>query len=124
MQELSPSRPVIIAVGHTGRYCREQATGPYLRDALLWVTRSDQSGRLEPCPTRRNITGIILTPPNRRKEPKRVQHLPRSSPGLTRLASLGDFRNPAIALQWEQVQTAAQSLELSLWGLTCEAQRT
>ena len=55
-----------------------------------------------------NITGMASTPTE--IETKRVQHLTEMVPNLKRMASLGDFRNPAIHLQWEQVQTAAKSL--------------
>jgi putative tryptophan/tyrosine transport system substrate-binding protein len=55
-----------------------------------------------------NITGMASTPTE--IETKRVAHLKEMVPDLRRMASLGDFRNPAIQLQWEEVQTAARSL--------------
>jgi putative tryptophan/tyrosine transport system substrate-binding protein len=55
-----------------------------------------------------NITGMASTPTE--IETKRVEYLKEMVPHLKRLASLGDFRNPAIHLQWEEVQAAARSL--------------
>jgi putative ABC transport system substrate-binding protein len=55
-----------------------------------------------------NITGMssIVT----ELEAKRVELLKELVPGMKRMALLGDFRNSAVTMQWEEVQMAARSL--------------
>jgi putative ABC transport system substrate-binding protein len=55
-----------------------------------------------------NITGMssIVT----ELEAKRVELLKELVPGMKRMALLGDFRNSAVAMQWDEVQIAARSL--------------
>ena len=55
-----------------------------------------------------NITGMssIVT----ELEAKRVELLKELVPGMKRMALLGDFRNSAVTMQWEEVQIAARSL--------------
>jgi putative ABC transport system substrate-binding protein len=57
-----------------------------------------------------NITGMssMVT----ELEAKRLEMLREIVPGMKRMALLGDFRNPAVAMQWDEVQTAARSLAL------------
>jgi len=55
-----------------------------------------------------NITGLASAVSE--IETKRVAYLKEMVPGMKRLASLGDFRNPNIHLQWAQVQAAAPAL--------------
>jgi putative tryptophan/tyrosine transport system substrate-binding protein len=59
-----------------------------------------------------NFTGMssIVT----ELEAKRVEILREIVPGMKRMAALGDFRNPAVAMQWGEIQTAAQSLALEV----------
>jgi putative tryptophan/tyrosine transport system substrate-binding protein len=45
-------------------------------------------------------------------EAKRIQILKELVPKLRRLAVLGDFDNPAVAMQWEEVRAAAPSLAI------------
>jgi putative tryptophan/tyrosine transport system substrate-binding protein len=45
-------------------------------------------------------------------EAKRIQLLKELVPKLRRLAVLGDFSNPAVAMQWEEVRAAAPSLAI------------
>jgi putative tryptophan/tyrosine transport system substrate-binding protein len=45
-------------------------------------------------------------------EAKRIQLLKELAPNLKRLAVLGDFSNPAVAMQWEEVRAAAPSLAI------------
>ena len=55
-----------------------------------------------------NITGMssIVT----ELEAKRVGLLKELVPGMKRMALMGDFRNSAVAMQWDEVQIAARSL--------------
>jgi putative tryptophan/tyrosine transport system substrate-binding protein len=55
-----------------------------------------------------NITGLASAVSE--IETKRVAYLKEMVPGMKRMASLGDFRNPNIHLQWEHVQAAAPTL--------------
>ena len=55
-----------------------------------------------------NITGLASAVSE--IETKRVAYLKEMVPGMKRMASLGDFRNPNIHLQWAQVQAAAPAL--------------
>jgi putative ABC transport system substrate-binding protein len=55
-----------------------------------------------------NITGLASAAAD--IETKRVEYLKEIVPGMKRMASLGDFRNPNIHLQWAQVQAAAPAL--------------
>jgi putative ABC transport system substrate-binding protein len=57
-----------------------------------------------------NITGMssMVT----ELEAKRLEILREIVPGMKRMALLGDFRNPAVAMQWDEVQTAARSLAI------------
>jgi putative ABC transport system substrate-binding protein len=59
-----------------------------------------------------NITGMssIVT----ELEAKRLEILKEIVPGVKRVAFLGDFRNPAVAMQWGEVQTAARSLAIEV----------
>ena len=59
-----------------------------------------------------NITGMssIVT----EIEPKRLEILREIVPAMKRMALLGDFRNSAVAMQWDEVQTAARSLALEV----------
>jgi len=59
-----------------------------------------------------NITGLSSITTD--LEAKRVQHLTETVPHLTRMASLGDLRNAAIRMQWDQVQTAANALGIEV----------
>src|SRR4051812_12548087 len=43
-------------------------------------------------------------------EAKRVEYLHEMTPGMKRMASLGDFRNPVVQMEWEEVQQAVRSL--------------
>jgi putative tryptophan/tyrosine transport system substrate-binding protein len=45
-------------------------------------------------------------------EAKRIQLLKELIPKMKRLAVLGDFDNPAVAMQWEEVRAAAPSLAI------------
>jgi putative ABC transport system substrate-binding protein len=45
-------------------------------------------------------------------EAKRIQLLKELVPKLKRLAVLGDFDNPAVAMQWDEVRAAAPSLAI------------
>jgi putative ABC transport system substrate-binding protein len=47
-------------------------------------------------------------------EAKRIELLKEIVPGLRRLASIRDFRNPTTATQWRLMQTAAQTLTIEL----------
>jgi ABC-type uncharacterized transport system substrate-binding protein len=60
----------------------------------------------------RNITGMssIVTD----LEAKRLEILKEIVPGIKRVAILGDFRNSAVVVQWDEVQTAARSLALEV----------
>jgi ABC-type uncharacterized transport system substrate-binding protein len=60
----------------------------------------------------RNITGMssIVTD----LEAKRLEILKEIVPGIKRVAILGDFRNSAVVMQWDEVQTAARSLALEV----------
>ena len=57
-----------------------------------------------------NITGMssMVT----ELEAKRLEILKEIVPGMKRVAILGDFRNSAVAMQWDEVQKAARSLAL------------
>jgi putative tryptophan/tyrosine transport system substrate-binding protein len=59
-----------------------------------------------------NITGMssIVTD----LEAKRLEILREIVPGIKRVAILGDFRNSAVVMQWDEVQTAARSLALEV----------
>ena len=59
-----------------------------------------------------NITGMssMVT----ELEAKRLEILREIMPGMKRMALLGDFRNPAVAMQWDEVQTAARSLAVEV----------
>src|SRR5260221_4310822 len=59
-----------------------------------------------------NITGMssIVTD----LEAKRLEILREIVPGIKRVAILGDFRNSAAVMQWDEVQTAARSLALEV----------
>ena len=59
-----------------------------------------------------NITGMssMVT----ELEAKRLEILREIVPGMKRMALLGDFRNPAVAMQWDEVQTAARTLALEV----------
>ena len=59
-----------------------------------------------------NITGMssMVT----ELEAKRLEILREIMPGMKRAALLGDFRNPAVAMQWDEVQTAARSLAVEV----------
>ena len=59
-----------------------------------------------------NITGMssMVT----ELEAKRLEILREIVPGVKRVAILGDFRNSAVAMQWDEVQTAARSLALEV----------
>jgi putative ABC transport system substrate-binding protein len=57
-----------------------------------------------------NITGMASTPLE--IETKRIGYLKQIVPNLKRFASLADFRNPVIHLQWEEVVTASKVLGL------------
>lgn len=59
-----------------------------------------------------NITGMssIVT----ELEAKRLEILKEIVPDVKRVAFLGDFRNPAVAMQWGEVQTAARSLAIEV----------
>jgi putative tryptophan/tyrosine transport system substrate-binding protein len=59
-----------------------------------------------------NITGMssIVT----ELEAKRLEILREIVPGIKRVAILGDFRNSAVVMQWNEVQTAARSLALEV----------
>jgi putative ABC transport system substrate-binding protein len=59
-----------------------------------------------------NITGMssLVT----ELEAKRLEILKEIVPGLKRVAIFGDFRNPAVAMQWDEVQKAARSLVLEV----------
>jgi putative tryptophan/tyrosine transport system substrate-binding protein len=43
---------------------------------------------------------------------KRLEMLREIVPGMKRAAILGDFRNSAVAMEWDEVQTAARSMAL------------
>lgn len=47
-------------------------------------------------------------------EAKRLEILREIVPAMKRMALLGDFRNSAVAMQWDEVQTAARSLALEV----------
>jgi putative tryptophan/tyrosine transport system substrate-binding protein len=47
-------------------------------------------------------------------EAKRLEILKEIVQGVKRVAFLGDFRNPAVVKQWDEVQTAARSLALEV----------
>jgi len=59
-----------------------------------------------------NITGMssMVT----ELEAKRLEILREIVPAMKRMALLGDFRNSAVAMQWDEVQTAARSLALEV----------
>jgi ABC-type uncharacterized transport system substrate-binding protein len=59
-----------------------------------------------------NVTGMssMVT----ELEAKRLEILKEIVPGMKRLALLGDFRNPAVTMQWDEVQTAARPLGLEV----------
>jgi putative ABC transport system substrate-binding protein len=59
-----------------------------------------------------NITGMssMVT----ELEAKRLEILKEIVPAMKRMALLGDFRNSAVAMQWNEVQTAARSLALEV----------
>ena len=57
-----------------------------------------------------NITGLSSFVTD--LEAKRVELLKELVPGMKLMAALGDFSNPAVANQWEEVQIAARSLAI------------
>jgi putative ABC transport system substrate-binding protein len=59
-----------------------------------------------------NITGMssMVT----ELEAKRLEILREIVPGMKRMALLGDFRNSAVAMQWDEVQSAGRSLTLEV----------
>jgi putative ABC transport system substrate-binding protein len=59
-----------------------------------------------------NITGMssMVT----ELEAKRLEILREIVPGMKRMALLGDFRNLAVPMQWNEVQTAARSMALEV----------
>jgi putative ABC transport system substrate-binding protein len=59
-----------------------------------------------------NITGMssMVT----ELEAKPLEILKEIVPAMKRMALLGDFRNSAVAMQWDEVQTAARSLALQV----------
>jgi putative tryptophan/tyrosine transport system substrate-binding protein len=59
-----------------------------------------------------NITGMssMVT----ELEAKRLEILREIVPTMKRMALLGDFRNPAVAMQWDEVQAAARPLALEV----------
>jgi putative tryptophan/tyrosine transport system substrate-binding protein len=59
-----------------------------------------------------NITGMssMVT----ELEAKRLEILREIVPGMKRMALLGDFRNSAVSMQWDEVQAAARSLALEV----------
>ena len=59
-----------------------------------------------------NITGLSSF--DTELEAKRIELLKELVPGLRRLASIRDFRNPTSATQWRLMQTAAQTLTIDL----------
>ena len=59
-----------------------------------------------------NITGMSSTVTM--LDAKRLEILKEIVPGLKRVAFSGDFRNPSVAMQWDEVQTAARSLALEV----------
>jgi putative ABC transport system substrate-binding protein len=59
-----------------------------------------------------NITGLSSF--DTELEAKRIELLKEIVPGLRRLGTVRDFRNPATATQWRLLQTAAQTLTIDL----------
>jgi putative ABC transport system substrate-binding protein len=57
-----------------------------------------------------NITGMSSM--TTELEAKRLEMLREIVPGMKRMAFLGDFRNSAVAMQWDEVQKTARSLAL------------
>jgi putative ABC transport system substrate-binding protein len=59
-----------------------------------------------------NITGMSSM--TTELEAKRLEMLREIVPGMKHMAFLGDFRNSAVPMQWDEVQAAARSLALEV----------